>query len=114
MYIFKFLVYVIRCDVIIYPARGERRSIIYATSIFWTVNRILNGLVFVIRRGDDVVGMNDLDPCNQNPAATHITSIQNAKEYQKVDTATLVKAAKEYQKVTHVTSVKPVKVQQTT
>ena len=44
---------------------------------------------------DDVVEMNDLDPCNQNPATTHITSIQNAKEYQKVDTATLVKAAKE-------------------
>ena len=57
---------------------------------------------------DDVVGMNGLDPCNQNPTATHITSIQNAKEYQKVDTATLVKAAKEYQKVNHVTSVKPV------
>ena len=58
--------------------------------------------------GDDVVGMNGLDPCNENPAATHITSIQNAKEYQKVDTATLVKVAKEYQKVNHVTSVKPV------
>ena len=56
---------------------------------------------------DDIdVGMNGLDPCNQNPTATHITSIQNAKEYQKVDTATLVKAA-EYQKVNHVTSVKP-------
>ena len=24
---------------------------------------------------DDVVGMNDLDPCNKNPTATHITSI---------------------------------------
>ena len=33
---------------------------------------------------DDVVGMNGLDPCNQNPTATHITSIEQPDKYHSV------------------------------